>query len=519
MELNVLLRGQSNAAILDRSQGWSNLATQIQQFLGFDGTTNKINLLENDSDPSGANTVVGGTAFVGDWLQPNGAGWQAGWSNTSIENGLLTYINNMPADEKAAPTAVVWLHNEYDSTNPNLTTAEWESAVRDDAQQVRAAFGQSAATVPYVFVNAIPYGSGAIDSVNQAIKLGMADLAADPSFHAVVGVQADDVEMDGTAFNGGVAGVYGGPHMDEHDGELVGQRLARAIAQTFAAYAQPGSPVASGQFDAFGPEAVAAQPDGANQVLVTASLDNAALATSLSSDAANGVGWSILDGGQTLNATAAQVMGGNQVLLTFGQPVPTDASARLYYAYGYGRIATGSTDPGDGTAIYDTQQMPLWTPAAGLPLAASGGSDTVPAGSGSASGSNNAPNTFLSGSSGTATPVARGELLYAGKHSTTLTGSGGEDLFVIDASGTAAVSDIITDFGAGDELVVWGAPGVSLQGSWSDSGQGGALLAISAGGGTLATVLFSGVSEATAQGYALSSGSAGGLSDLIVRAG
>ena len=372
MQLNVLLRGQSNAALVAMSQDWPAVAKQIETLLGFDGVTNTVNLLDRMNSSNNDNTLVGGTSFVGDWVQPLPGGWQTGWSDNTLETGIVRFINELPASEKAAPTAVVWLHNEYDSTNPDLTTAEWTSAVRFDAQQVRAALGQSAATVPYVFVNAIPYGdSGSIDSVNQAIKLGMAQLAADASFNAVVGVQADDLNMDGQFYgSGGVPGVYGGPHMSESDADLLDHRIALAVAQSLAAYALPSSPLALGQVDGFGPEAIGADRVATNEVLVTASLDHAALTPTLDADAAHGVGWSVLDAGQTIDATAAQVTGSNEVLLTFGSPVPADGTARLYYAYGYGRLGTGSTDPGQGNAIYDTQQMPIFTPAAGLPITA-----------------------------------------------------------------------------------------------------------------------------------------------------
>ncbi len=371
MQLNILLRGQSNAQLLAMSKDWPAVATEVEKLLGFDGVTNTVNLLEKMNSTSNDNTLVGGTAFVGDWVKPSAGGWQQGWTNNTLETGLLNYINELPASERSVPTAVLWLHNEYDSTNPSLTTAEWTSAVRFEAQQVRQALGQSAATVPYVFVNAIPYGSNSIGSVNQAIKQGMAQLAADPSFNAVVGVQSDDLNMDGTFYGtGGTPGVYGGPHMSASDVTLIDQRVALAVAQTFASYAQPGSPVALGQVDAYGPEAVSAKEVGSNQILVSASLDHASLSTTLDADAAHGIGWSILDNGQTLAASAAQVTSADQVLLTFGATVPTDATARLYYGYGYGRFATSDSDPGQGNAIYDTQQMPLWAPASGLVLTA-----------------------------------------------------------------------------------------------------------------------------------------------------
>ena len=107
MELNVLLRGQSNAGLLQRSPDFGTIATDAEKLLGFDGVNNKINLLEKDSDTAANdNTVVGGTAFIGDWISAVNGNWRNGWTNNTLENGLLNFINALPASEKAAPTAI-----------------------------------------------------------------------------------------------------------------------------------------------------------------------------------------------------------------------------------------------------------------------------------------------------------------------------------------------------------------------------------------------------------------------------
>jgi hypothetical protein len=529
MELNVLLRGQSNAYLLSQSSAWAAVAGEVQSLLGFDGVTNSVNLLASSYDPYGKNTINSGTAFIGDWLKPIDGIWQYGWSDTALETGLINYIDALPADEKSAPTAIVWLHNEYDSTNPSLTTAEWMSAVTDDSAQVRAAFGQTAATVPYIFVNAIPYGDNAIDSVNQAIKLGMEEFSANPLFDAVIGAQADDLNMDY-----GQTGVYGGPHMDSADTALVARRLAVSIAQTFATYALPGSPIADGTVDGYGPEVMAARLVGANQVLATVANDHATLSATLDTDAANGVGWSILDNGQTLDATAAQVTASDQILLTFSGAVPTDPSAALYYAYGYGRLATGDNDPGEGNAIYDTQQMPVWTPASGVgieqPTAAgsylientdTGNLASVQGETSTIAGYSSqfavvtadsvtllatSPNAFLADTSigYDALVATSGDNLFWTDQTTTLmVGGSGEDRFFV-AAAVPDAWDVIDNFHAGDNAVLYGyQPGVS-QLSWSQNA-GSAMLTMTGGGATV-NLTFLGVAQQTAEAFAQAPG-------------
>ena len=541
MELNVLLRGQSNAQLLAHSPDWGQVATELQTLLGFNGTTNTVNLLENDSSATNNNTVVGGTAFITDWVQPVNGNWQNGWTNNTLETGLLNYIGQLPAAERAAPTAVVWLQNEYDSTNPNLTTAEWTSAVQFEAQQVRAALGQSAATVPYVFINAIPYGDNLIPAVNQGIKLGMEQLAANPSFHATVGAQADDTNMDY-----GQTGVYGGPHMGIDDSNQTDQRLAVMLAQEFAQYALPGSPAALGQVDGYGPEAVTAQAVSADQVLVTVALDTAPLSATLDQDAANGVGWTIQDGSTTLTATSAKVTDGSHILLTFGAAVPTDAASTLYYAYGYGRLATSGSDPGLGNAIYDTQQMPVWTPATGLPV--TGGTaagqfteeNLVTGGTASAQGTTSSvtgyqsefialgpdrvmvtattPNAFLVAGAGPDELVASSgsNLLDAGANATLMIGGTGHDMFAVDAANNATTWDAIANFHSGDTLVIWGASEAASHVAWSGGTSGQTMLTVTGGGVGTAAVDFVGLSAADAAQLKLGGGTAGGMSYLTV---
>jgi hypothetical protein len=544
MELNVLLRGQSNAVLLSESPDWNIIQSEVQLLLGFDVVTNKVNLLE--ADPSNAavdgdNTAVGGTAFIGDWISATDGTWQDGWTNQTDETGLLNYINALPAAEKSAPTAIVWLQNEYDSTNPTLTTAEWMSGVSFEATQVRAALGQSAATTPYVFVNAIPYGSGSIDSVNQAIKLGMDLFTGEPGFNATIGAQANDVDMDY-----GQTGIYGGPHMDAADSDQTDARLALSIAESFKQYALPGSPLATGQIDAFGPELMAAVAVAGNQVLVTAALDaGAALDATLDSDAANGIGWSIITTtGQQLSATAAQVVNADQVLLTFGGTVPVDGSGSLYYGYGYGRLATGYTDPGEGNAIYDTQNLPVWTPATGVTVEGTaagtfveqnlvtGGVTTL---AGSVSGIAGydsqvaaispesvalaalTPNAVLFAGLGADVLMASSgnNLLDAGLGNTLMVGGSGDDSFVVNASGPA-VWDVIDNFHAGDTMVLWGFTAGTSAFNWTNTSAGATLAAVGGGIASSAEVAFQGFTAAQAASFTQTTGTSDGMSYLVI---
>jgi Ca2+-binding RTX toxin-like protein len=386
MNLNVLVRGQSNAILAMESNGWAGhgaLRAEVQRLLGFDGSADTISLVYDRYDPTKA-TAFGGTALIGDWLKANNGDWRQGWSNGAQENALLNLVGGLPAGQKADPTATLWFHSEYDSNNAGMTAEQWTSAVRFDAAAVRAALGQGAATTPYLFVSAMPYW-GTTEGHN-AIRQGMEQLAADGGFNAAIAARTLDTDIDNDDFDGSQATrEYGGPHMDPEDGMQTMLRAARAIAEEFAAYAKPGSPVAlaGGNIADAGPQAIHAEVAAANQLRIDVSHDHAAGFQALDPDAAAGVGWSVLGAGGQVTGTAAQLVDGDTLLVTFSGNV--DPAGTLFYGYGYGRLS-GADGSGRGNAVYDDQGLPIWVGASGLkvgtwatPVEGSAAAPTAPA--------------------------------------------------------------------------------------------------------------------------------------------
>ena len=139
MDLNVLIRGQSNALLFADRGGAAALEQGLEARLGVD-----VHLLcEWGTDSS---TVHSGTAFMS-------------WDTDGQQASLLRYVDELPADIKDNPTATVWMHNEYDQNNGGLTADAWVGEVRADAALVRGALGQGAETTPYTFVPIrYPYG-------------------------------------------------------------------------------------------------------------------------------------------------------------------------------------------------------------------------------------------------------------------------------------------------------------------------------------------------------------------------
>ncbi|WP_200941357.1 SdrD B-like domain-containing protein, partial [Methylobacterium sp. Leaf465] len=373
--LNVIVRGQSNTYFPSRYGDMALMQTQIQTLLGFDGVNQKVNVVATNVDATkdGALTEWPGTGMLTDWLTPVNGDYTQGWNATFRELGLLSAIGKLPASQQAAPTAVVWLHNENDSQFDGITPAMWESAARYEAGLVRGVLGQDAGTVPYLFVNAIPFvGQTTVNQSvnNQTIRVGQAELAEDKGFNAGYAArQASDVDMDVNA--SGFPSKPGDLHVDRADGAQIFSRVALSIAETFRASALPGSPLAlaSGDIDNDGPrvvraERVAGAPD---QLLLTVAFDQATSLKALGSVAAAGTGWSLradwnAAASQAL-ATRAELVDASHMRLTFDRDVP--AATELFYGWGGARIALPG-QPGIGAAIYDDNDLPLWVDPRGL---------------------------------------------------------------------------------------------------------------------------------------------------------
>ncbi|WP_372621906.1 hypothetical protein, partial [Falsiroseomonas sp.] len=365
MNLNVLVRGQSNVMRMMEDNGGAgvpNLAQEVARLLGFDGANDTVSIIYDAGDWQ-SSTAFGGTALLGDWLYGSPGNWTVG----GLEQALLNEIGALPSSQRDDPTATLWFHSEFDSRPSDLAPETWVSAVRFDADQVRAALGQDAATTPYLFVSAMPYNKGS-DQGHQAIREGMEILAADPGFNAHIAARILDIDADDddTDFNP-ATNDYGGEHIDAGDSALVIARAGRAIAEAFAAHAKPGSPVAQagGNIADEGPEVIRAELVGSNQLLLDVQHDQASGFSSLDPDAAAGIGWQVFGATTSVIGTAVQLVDADTLRVTFSGDLPQGGA--LFYGYGYGRLG-GSDAAGRGNAIYDNHGLPIWVRAEGLAI-------------------------------------------------------------------------------------------------------------------------------------------------------
>ncbi len=208
-DLNVLIRGQSNAMLFDQHGGDDVLKAELQKALP--GV--RINILDGDNK-----TEFSATAFTT-------------WDTDGQQQKMHDYLNALPADIKDNETITVWMHNEYDQKISGLTTAQWKQEVQTDANAIRDILDdQGAASTPYLFVPIrYPYGGSF-----PAIRQGMDELSSDPQFHA---------ELSWAAFGSNIT-MAGGPeagsngsHMTSADAATIGRDLAAPVLDLYQSIA------------------------------------------------------------------------------------------------------------------------------------------------------------------------------------------------------------------------------------------------------------------------------------------
>jgi hypothetical protein len=366
VRLHLLVRGQSNARYLMESsggfEGQARLRSEIERLLGFDGVSSQVVFIYERLDQATA-TVAENAAFVGGWVQRSGNDW----APLAPLDALTARINLLSPADKAEPAAVIWLHSDGDA-QAGVSAAEWASAVRFDAARVRAMWGKTPAELPYLFVDALPVW--APDAGHQAIRQGMESLVEDPTFGATIAARGLDINATRQNTDGNVSTVdYGGTRIDDADVLQLADRIARVVAAGYRNLARIGAPVSLQglNFRWRGPQVVLADPVEWNRLLLTVDHQGApAGLQTLGAAAEAGVGWSVRDGSTVRVATAAELIDGSNLLVTFDGALPTNGL--LFYGYGYGRLA-GADGRGRGNAVYDLAALPIWVSADGLGLA------------------------------------------------------------------------------------------------------------------------------------------------------
>lgn len=375
--LSLLIMGQSNASYLVASGGAAAMARGLAWYLGapagnviFQPSGTYLNParytqvnghpISNSTPPLFAPGTAQGTFLtnLGDGSNP--ATWPLGPDGLAVQ-AYLTGSAAIPTPEDLADIAcLVWPWTEQDSTAPYSLKALYAGSVKRLAALTRAMLGRTAASLPLLMWNAIPYET---DDGVQMVREALADIAADATQNlAIFAPQTADSLPLGATYNATTGGWTGGDptHRDETDELAFGLRGAHIAARAAlaAGFADTLTAIPAGMPRA-GPRIVQAILQSSQTVIVEIVHDQGTDIL-LPLHAATGAGWAVMDGGNVaspgaiVTAVAATRLDATHLALTLAANLSQPAAnCLLFYPY-------GSTQIGRGNAVTDNLAAQAW---------------------------------------------------------------------------------------------------------------------------------------------------------------
>jgi hypothetical protein len=375
--VSLLVMGQSNSSYFVASGGAQLMANGLAWYLGalagnviFQPSGTYVNPdrftqvnghpISNSTAPLFPPGAAGGTFLTnpGDGSDPST--WNLGPDGLATE-AYLTGASAIPtAEDLTDIAAIVWPWTEQDSTAPYSQKALYTGTVERLAALTRGMLGRTAAQLPLLMWNAIPYES---DAGLQMVRESIADIAADATQNlGIFAAQtADSIPLSATydATTGTWTG--GDPaHRDDTDEVNFGLRgahvaaraaLGAGIADTLTAI-PAGMPLA-------GPSITHAYQQSSTEIVITLAQDQGTDIL-LPSQAVNGAGWAVMDGGSVaapgpiIAAVAAARIDATHLLVTLASaPSSPTADCQVFYPY-------GSTQIGRGDAVTDNFAATGW---------------------------------------------------------------------------------------------------------------------------------------------------------------
>ena len=373
--VTLLITGQSNALNYLNNKAAHLLARGVAWYLG----ALAYNVCAAEIVNNGPGTIKSGHgiyaappydgSFVvnpNDGSQP--AAWQLGVDGLAVQSFLSAQI----AEDLTECGAIMWLWNETDSLRHYSEKTTFKAAAQRFMALQRAMLpGGTAANMPLIWWNALPYGYA--DGVQMHREV-VAGLAADPAQGVVIGnpMTADSDRLDSS-------GAHRDATSNVRFARLAAPVVARALlargrGDTFAA-------IPSGIPSVGGPSITHAYRQNDSTIVLTIAHD-AGDDLQVPGLAADGQGFLVMDGGSVASpgtlrpATACVRIDAMHLRLTLASPlINPSASCLLFYPYGSfspAGMPSYTADMGMGNAVYDN--VASLVPPAGWDIGADLGS-------------------------------------------------------------------------------------------------------------------------------------------------
>jgi hypothetical protein len=372
--INLLVMGQSNAAWFINAGAPLALAQGVAWYLGAAAYAYTAVIagtyvapprysvisghpISNSSPPLFPPGPGNGTFLTnpGDGSSP--ATWSGGPDLTALTDMLTGSSALVSAVDESDIAFLIWPWSEQDSTMPYSNKSLYEGSVLQLLSLTRGLFGRTAAAMPLLAWNAIPYET---DAGVQMVRESIADLSAVSANNIVVFVaQTSDSNPLNAAYDPATGIFTGGDpeHRDQPDllryGRIGAHAAGRAafamgLADTIAATALP----ASGLPAQGGPRITNVYRSSNTEIILTVLHDSGDdLIVPL--QAAYGAGFAVMDGGSVaspgniITATAAARVDATHISVTLAAAI-TNPSTDVLFFYPY-----GSTQIGRGDAVTD----------------------------------------------------------------------------------------------------------------------------------------------------------------------
>ena len=311
------------------------------------------------------NTITGGQGFFladpSHWFSSvtgSPSTWTLGTYGTGVQAWGADVVSKPDlTNDTTFALYIPWTEN--DSGDVAFATKEqYKTIYREAAGRVRGYLGRNAANMPVMAIVDWPFGgTQATDAggTGQPLREAVAEMAANAEGTYIVTKQLSDSMPQGAALAGD--GTFTGGdtlHSDVPSDNLAAARSGAGMAAVLMGLGlgEGVTSIPAGVAYLGGPSIASALLESSTSVLVTIAHDGGT-DISLPLQAANGIGWAVMDGGSTAApgtlryASAAVRVNATQIRLTLTSSVTNAASAcRLFYPYGHQRF-------GPGEAVYD----------------------------------------------------------------------------------------------------------------------------------------------------------------------